>query len=137
MSSDSGKKIFVDGKSEKYANWMRFVNCARNDAEQNLVAFQYKGEIHYRTFRDILPGVELLVWYGKDYAMELGIIGTLASQTTQGGKILFYIVHPLQSKLENQNANNRYHTFRAFKDMCLKVKIRCFGCSSHCNFVRI
>ena len=27
--------------------------------------------------------------------------------------------------------------FPAFKDMCLKVKIRCFGCSSYCNIVRI
>eukprot|EP00117_Sycon_ciliatum_P001234 scpid67802/ scgid6984/ Histone-lysine N-methyltransferase PRDM9; PR domain zinc finger protein 9; PR domain-containing protein 9 len=69
----AGKKRLVDGKSEKHANWMRFVNCARNEEEQNFVAYQYKGEIYYRSFRDIRPHDELLVWYGKEYAVELGI----------------------------------------------------------------
>ena len=38
-----------------------------------MVAFQYKGEIYYRTFKHVYPGNELLVWYGRDYAEELGI----------------------------------------------------------------
>ena len=38
-----------------------------------MVAFQYKGQIFYRTFKDIYPGSELLVWYGDQYAKELGI----------------------------------------------------------------
>ena len=52
---------------------MRFVNCARNEEEQNMLAFQYRGSIYYRTFKDIHPGEELLVWYGDQYAKELGI----------------------------------------------------------------
>ena len=52
---------------------MRFVNCARNEDEQNLLAFQYHGEIYYRTFKNIYAGSELLVWYGDQYARELGI----------------------------------------------------------------
>uniref|UniRef100_A0A2R9AJF4 PR/SET domain 7 n=1 Tax=Pan paniscus TaxID=9597 RepID=A0A2R9AJF4_PANPA len=31
---------YVDGKDKSWANWMRYVNCARDDEEQNLVAFQ-------------------------------------------------------------------------------------------------
>lgn len=66
---------------------MRFVNCARNEEEQNLVAYQFKGEIHYRTFRDILPHVELLVWYGKQYAEELGVaMSSFPLDKTAGGE---------------------------------------------------
>ena len=52
---------------------MRFINCARYEEEQNLVAFQYHKNIYYRTIQHIYPGDELLVWYGDDYAMDLGI----------------------------------------------------------------
>ena len=52
---------------------MRFVNCARNEAEQNLISFQYHGDIYYRTIKHVTPGSELLVWYGEQYAMELGL----------------------------------------------------------------
>ncbi|XP_021077190.1 histone-lysine N-methyltransferase PRDM9 [Mus pahari] len=64
---------YVDGQDESQANWMRYVNCARDDEEQNLVAFQYHRKIFYRTCRVIRPGCELLVWYGDEYGQELGI----------------------------------------------------------------
>ncbi|XP_037671730.1 probable histone-lysine N-methyltransferase PRDM7 [Choloepus didactylus] len=64
---------YVDGKDKSCANWMRYVNCARDDEEQNLVAFQYHRQIFYRTCRAIRPGCELLVWYGDEYGQELGI----------------------------------------------------------------
>ncbi|XP_008562901.1 PREDICTED: histone-lysine N-methyltransferase PRDM9-like [Galeopterus variegatus] len=52
----------------------RYVNCARDDEEQNLVAIQYRGQIFYRTCQVIRPGCELLVWYGEEYGEELGIL---------------------------------------------------------------
>ncbi|XP_058515618.1 histone-lysine N-methyltransferase PRDM9-like [Ochotona princeps] len=64
---------YVDGKDPSQANWMRYVNCARNDEEQNLVAFQYHRQIFYRTCRAVRQGCELLVWYGDEYGQELGI----------------------------------------------------------------
>ncbi|XP_028359843.2 histone-lysine N-methyltransferase PRDM9-like isoform X1 [Phyllostomus discolor] len=64
---------YVDGKDKSWANWMRYVNCARDDEEQNLVAFQYQRQIFYRTCRVVSPGCELLVWYGDEYGQELGI----------------------------------------------------------------
>ncbi|XP_053517934.1 histone-lysine N-methyltransferase PRDM9-like isoform X3 [Artibeus jamaicensis] len=63
---------YVDGKDRSWANWMRFVNFARDDEEQNLVAFQYHGQIFYRTCRVVRPGCELLVWCGDEYGQELG-----------------------------------------------------------------
>ena len=69
-----GKIVYyVDGKDQNYGNWMRYINCSRTEDEQNLVAFQYHGEIYYRSYKDILVGDELLVWYGDEYAKELGI----------------------------------------------------------------
>uniref|UniRef100_A0A2K5Q8M9 SET domain-containing protein n=1 Tax=Cebus imitator TaxID=2715852 RepID=A0A2K5Q8M9_CEBIM len=62
---------YVDGKDKSRANWMRYVNCVRDDEEQNLVAFQYHRQIFYRTCRVIRPGCELLVWYGDEYGQEL------------------------------------------------------------------
>ncbi|KAM5291445.1 histone-lysine N-methyltransferase PRDM9-like [Glossophaga mutica] len=63
---------YVDGKDKSWANWMRYVNCARDDEEQNLVAVQYRRQIFYRTCRIVRPGCELLVWYGDEYGQELG-----------------------------------------------------------------
>lgn len=51
----------------------RYVNCARNDEEQNLVAFQYRGGIFYRCSRPIESGQELLLWYEEEYAKDLSI----------------------------------------------------------------
>ena len=47
-------------------DWMKFVNCARNEDEGNMLAFQYQGDmcIYYQASKDIYPGMELLVWYG-------------------------------------------------------------------------
>ncbi|XP_058515290.1 histone-lysine N-methyltransferase PRDM7-like, partial [Ochotona princeps] len=63
---------YVDGKDTSLANGMRYVNCARNDEEQNLVAFQYHRQIFYRTCQVITPGCELLIWYGDEYGQKLG-----------------------------------------------------------------
>ncbi|XP_067874502.1 histone-lysine N-methyltransferase PRDM9 [Heterodontus francisci] len=64
---------YIDAKDESKSNWMRFVNCARKEEEQNLVAFQHCGKIYYRTCKPVPPRCELLVWYGDEYAKELGI----------------------------------------------------------------
>ncbi|XP_048586840.1 histone-lysine N-methyltransferase PRDM9-like [Nematostella vectensis] len=73
ISKDGKFNHFVDGHNEEDSNWMRFVNCSRCEREQNLVAFQYRGQIYYRSYKDINPGAELLVWYGDKYANDLGI----------------------------------------------------------------
>ena len=50
---------------------MRFVNCARYEEEQNLLAFQYQQNIYYRSITNVAGGTELLVWYGDEYGREL------------------------------------------------------------------
>ena len=74
----------VDARDEEDSNWLRFVNCARNDDEQNLVAFQFRGEIYYRSYKTIEPGMELLVWYGDRYACDLDILNKDESDKIAG-----------------------------------------------------
>ncbi|KAM7340974.1 hypothetical protein ACRRTK_001589 [Alexandromys fortis] len=86
---------YVDGQDESQANWMRYVNCARDDEEQNLVAFQYHRQIFYRTCRVIRPGCELLVWYGDEYGQELGIQwGSKRKKGLTTGRELRTEIHP-------------------------------------------
>ncbi|KAG9350192.1 hypothetical protein JZ751_026545 [Albula glossodonta] len=65
---------YIDATRDTHSNWMRYVNCARSEEEQNLVAFQHRGRILYRSLRSIPPGQELLVWYADEYAKGLGSI---------------------------------------------------------------
>lgn len=51
--------------------FFRYVNCAHNGEEQNLVAFKYQGKILYRCCRPIDSGQELFVWYDEEYAKDL------------------------------------------------------------------
>ena len=70
---DGKVAYYVDGISLEHSNWLRYVNCAHCEEEQNLEAYQCNGQIFYRCIKQIHPGSELLVWYGDKYARELGI----------------------------------------------------------------
>ncbi|VEN47515.1 unnamed protein product, partial [Callosobruchus maculatus] len=63
----------IDAANERNSNYLRYVNCARNSDEQNLIAFQYDGKLFYRTCKNIGAGEELLVYYGHSFAKTLGI----------------------------------------------------------------
>ncbi|KAM7370544.1 hypothetical protein PAMP_010079 [Pampus punctatissimus] len=52
---------YIDAARDSHSNWMRYVNCARNKDETNLLAVQYKGSILFHCCRPIRPGDELLV----------------------------------------------------------------------------
>uniref|UniRef100_A0A915I1B6 SET domain-containing protein n=1 Tax=Romanomermis culicivorax TaxID=13658 RepID=A0A915I1B6_ROMCU len=64
----------IDAYDKTYSNWMRYVNCARNEEEQNLIALFYKQQIYYATCKPIRRyDDELLIWYGSAYGKLLGI----------------------------------------------------------------
>lgn len=53
---------------------MNFIQCARNQHEQNLKALQYNGCLYFESVRDIPIGEELLVWYDDlQYDLYMGI----------------------------------------------------------------
>ena len=73
MYKDGRPDHYIDAQDETLSSWPRYVNCARYETEQNVAAYQYLGNIYYRSYKLIKAGSELLVWYGEDYAQELGI----------------------------------------------------------------
>ncbi|XP_027012391.2 histone-lysine N-methyltransferase PRDM9-like isoform X1 [Tachysurus fulvidraco] len=68
---DRQREEYVDATNEIHANWMRYVNCACTEEDQNLMAFQYQGGIFYRCCQPIKPGQELLVGYQEEYIKDL------------------------------------------------------------------
>ena len=64
---------FIDGYNINVSSWLRFINCARTPAEENVLVAECKGRFYYITCKDITPGQELLVYYGDSYAKELNI----------------------------------------------------------------
>ena len=66
----------IDGTNLKYSNFLRYINCACSERQQNLVAYQYCSNIYYRTVKNIKAKQELLVWYGFNFGKELGILDT-------------------------------------------------------------
>jgi hypothetical protein len=58
--------IYIDGKNPKVSNWLRFLNDSR-DRRINVEPYQYRGDIYYRTIKNIKSGEELFISYGDDY----------------------------------------------------------------------
>ena len=81
---------YINGQDVRFSNWLRYINCSRVEEEQNLVAFQFQGKIYHRAYKDIKVGDELLVWYGDEFAHQLGIIGALDKGETDFGTYILY-----------------------------------------------
>ncbi|MBN3326658.1 SMC1B protein, partial [Atractosteus spatula] len=71
---------------ENECNWMMFVRKARQvlatawitgpmhtGEEQNLVAYPHSGKLYFCSSRDIPPDHELLYYYSRDYARQIGV----------------------------------------------------------------
>ena len=109
-------QIFQDGELTHYVdgagdqrNWMKYVNCARHDGEQNLVLIQEEGELFYEVCIDIAEGSELLVWYGDTYLKYMGIPITMKTKLT---------------KIENDGGLGMYITFTSRTNTTFKISTR-------------
>lgn len=69
---DGEVTCFIDGKHDPN-NWLKFINCARYEREQNMIVVQDGDEVFFEVVCDILEGTELLVWYGDSYLKYMGI----------------------------------------------------------------
>ncbi|XP_023347203.1 histone-lysine N-methyltransferase PRDM9 [Eurytemora carolleeae] len=54
-------------------NPLAFANCGNTVFEINMIGVQFEDKIFYRTIKEIPSAVEMLVFYGKDYAEQLKI----------------------------------------------------------------
>ncbi|KAK2147937.1 hypothetical protein LSH36_527g00004 [Paralvinella palmiformis] len=66
-------KYLIDASRESSGNWLRYINMARWQSEQNVVPAQCGDKFFYRTSRPIVPGQELLTNYGRNYMAKLDI----------------------------------------------------------------
>ena len=80
-----------------------------------MVAYQYRGEIYYRTYKPVTPEKELLVWYGESYAKDLGI----SSCDNQGRSISIGITNRV-NKLSTKSFFYLISIF-AYADILLQV----------------
>ncbi|KAG8183747.1 hypothetical protein JTE90_029329 [Oedothorax gibbosus] len=62
---------------------VRYVNCAQSEERQNVEALQFQGKVYYKIYKEIKPFCEMLVWYGDDYARQLGIETRRRRQCTE------------------------------------------------------
>jgi hypothetical protein len=64
---------YIDAYDPRTSNWPRWVNCARHVKEQSLRNVRCRGRVFYVATEDIVPGQELLVYYGHKYARTIDI----------------------------------------------------------------
>ncbi|MBN3282605.1 PRDM8 protein, partial [Polyodon spathula] len=58
--------------SPNVLSWLRLVQAATNNKEQNLEAFLKSGQLYFRSIRSISKDEELLVWYDEELSHLLG-----------------------------------------------------------------
>ena len=118
-------KVFQDGELVHYVdggnditNWMKFINCARHEGEQNLVLIQEGQEIFYETNKDIYEGTELLIWYGDNYLKYMGIPITMKTK-----------IVPLENNIEGMGkcSRNRYYLLLYRNAVQCKIKYGFFS----------
>ena len=64
---------YIDAYNETTSSWLRWVNCARHIKEQNVQFQACRGKAFYITTKDIYPGQELLLYYGRNAAQNFDI----------------------------------------------------------------
>ena len=67
------KHHVIDARDPATSNWSRWLNCARAEREENVMIAHCAGRIFLISRRAILPGEELMFYYGDDYARVLGV----------------------------------------------------------------
>lgn len=70
-------KHYVDAYHKNSSNWLRYVDCARTVNEENLYLYQLNDKPYYVSYECIKSGTELLIWYGTDYGVDLGLNRTV------------------------------------------------------------
>ena len=102
------RPYLIDASDPSHSNWLRFVNCARSEDEQNVAAFQFEGQIFYCTIKSVYPGTELLVWYGDQYASKLGISVDAEGESARcEGLLHFCPSNPTSQESKQQHARQK------------------------------
>ncbi|XP_015928476.1 zinc finger protein 493-like [Parasteatoda tepidariorum] len=116
------------------SNWLRFVNFADSKENHNVMAFQYKKRIYYKTCKQIEPFQELLVWYSDNYATELRMFNLDAENVSDSDAVKkvwcdakSIMFNPLDQELQSNSAvkENKCVTFEYSTDKALLRERHC------------
>lgn len=72
--------------------WLRLVQSARDEEEQNLEAYVKNGQLFYRSLKRIEKDDELLVWYGKDL-IDILLLSFSRAQAKNKGRVKEAVAH--------------------------------------------
>ncbi|XP_041470536.1 uncharacterized protein LOC121420075 isoform X1 [Lytechinus variegatus] len=97
----------IDAGNETKSNWMRYVNCACKEVDQNLRSYQDGEDIFYIAYKPIKAGTELLTFYGEEYGRKLGI-ETEPSTVATGDTHLCNICGQLLTSVEFLSRHLKY-----------------------------
>lgn len=61
---------YINGKDEQYGNWMGYIKKKKNTL---YLLFNIIPKFTTEFYKDVKPDDECLVWYGEEYAKDLGI----------------------------------------------------------------
>ena len=62
--------FYIDASNSKYSNWTRYVNGARKKSQKDMIntdTYQQCFNIYFEAIKDIHPGEELIISYGRHY----------------------------------------------------------------------
>ena len=63
---------YLDAFHGDTSTYVRWINTPNRHVDENVWALECYGKVFYVTSRDIVPGEELLVFYGIGYSLDLG-----------------------------------------------------------------
>ena len=128
MTTASTRPGIVDARSS--GGWMLRVRPARDRHEQNaeVCSDATTGRLRMRTVRPVLPGDELLVWYGDERARECGV-PILTPANIRG-------TYSSRRGIVREMVDCILHLFTCVRILCVLAKFKLFKIYSHIFFVR-
>ncbi|XP_039625469.1 PR domain zinc finger protein 4 [Polypterus senegalus] len=124
---NSVQEFCIITTDENECNWMMFVQKARTSEEQNLVAYPHNGKMYFCTSKEILPDHELLFYYSRDYARQIGVPEVPEVHTCHCGKECISFSE-LKSHL-NSHTHNHSHGNNHWTGHSKDKKFKCSMCS--------
>jgi hypothetical protein len=73
LTGNSCTGVVDPGRNPTAENILAFVNCGRSWNSIHCEGVQFMGEIFYCTTKEILRNVEILVYYGDEYAKKINV----------------------------------------------------------------
>ena len=79
---------YLDASNVDSSNWGRWFNCPTTFAQFNVFALQCRRRLYFVARKDIYPGQELLVYYGRVFATRMRFCADEVDKMDEFGAVL-------------------------------------------------